>query len=694
MKKYYDTNLSALERATALVDEMTVEEQVGQLKYNAEPIERLEIPAYNWWNEGLHGLARSGIATIFPQAIGLAATFDLDLVQKCAEITSTEARAKYNAVSKKGDRDIYKGITLWSPNINIFRDPRWGRGQETFGEDPYLTAEMGKRWVNGLQGEQSVLKTAACAKHFAVHSGPENLRHGFNAEVSKKDLEETYLPAFRKLVQESKVEAVMGAYNAVNGYPSCASPYLHNLLDEWGFDGYFVSDCWAIQDFHAHHKFTSRPEESASMAIKSGCDLNCGCTYERLLNALKEGLISKEEIRTAAIHVMRTRIRLGMFDKATPYDDIPYEVVSCSEHKAVSLQAAVESTVLLKNDGILPLDEKKIKSIAVIGPTADSRVVLEGNYNGTADRYVTLLNGIQDVFSGRVYYSEGCHLYLDRTSGLAKENDRLAEALTCAELSDVVVLCVGLNSTIEGEEGDTGNEFSSGDKKDIYLPDAQKILVHEVMKLNKPTILVTAAGSCIHPQCNPNAWLHIWYPGSEGGTALAQILFGKKAPSGKLPVTFYENADLLPDFVDYSMKNRTYRYTQENILYPFGHGLTYGKIKCNHIQYESQNVTVEIENTSDFAVTDVVQIYCKDYSKWAVDCISLAGFQKITLSARETKKISINLNPHVFTAVDDQGNRQIFGDKFILYAGTCQPIELAEQLSDTKCVQVEVQIEK
>ena len=369
MKDYLDKSLSAQDRAEALTDEMNIAEQASQLRFDSPEIERLGIPAYNWWNEGLHGLARSGVATMFPQAIGMAATFDTELVQRMGDITSTEARAKYNEYTKYGDRDIYKGLTIWAPNINIFRDPRWGRGHETYGEDPFLTAECGKAYVRGLQGDGKVLKTAACAKHMAVHSGPEDLRHGFNAVASPKDMEETYLPAFEALVKEAKVESVMGAYNRVNGEAACANTFFMKKLNEWEFDGYFVSDCWAIRDFHENHGLTKSPIESVALALKAGCDVNCGCTYEHVLDAYEYGMISEEDISNACVHAMRTRIRLGMFDGGTEYDDIPYEIVACKEHKAVALECAEKSIVLLKNNGILPLG-KNIKTIAVIGPNA------------------------------------------------------------------------------------------------------------------------------------------------------------------------------------------------------------------------------------------------------------------------------------------------------------------------------------
>lgn len=692
MEKYLNNSFSAEERAIALTDAMTVDEQASQLRYDAPAVKRLGIPAYNWWNEGLHGLARSGIATMFPQAIGLAAMFDTELTQKVADIIAEEARAKYNAYTKYDDRDIYKGLTFWAPNINIFRDPRWGRGHETYGEDPYLTAENGKAFVKGLQGEGKTMKAAACAKHYAVHSGPEAVRHEFNAEVSKKDMEETYLPAFEALVREAHVEGVMGAYNCVNGEAACASSFLMSKLDEWGFEGYFVSDCWAIRDFHEHHGLTSNPVESTALAIKSGCDVNCGCTYAYLLAALDRGLITEGHIRNACIHLMRTRIRLGMFDDKTEYDDIPYTVVACKEHKEVSLKCAQKSMVLLENNGILPLDESQLQTIAVIGPNSDSRIALEGNYNGTADKYVTFLDGIRERFKGRVIYAEGCHLYKDKVSGLAKTGDRYAEALAAADCADLVVLCVGLDSTIEGEEGDTGNEFSSGDKNDLRLPESQRILIDKIMQTGKPVIVVCAAGSSVNTECEPDALIHAWYPGSEGGTALAQILFGDVSPSGKLPVTFYERSDMLPDFTDYSMKNRTYRYAENNVLYPFGYGLTYGEIVCTSVEYKDGKAVVTVENTGGKTVDDVIQLYIKDYCENAVPNVSLCGFKRVNLAAGEKMIVEIPVSERAFTAVDENGERGCFGSRFTLYAGTHQPDEISEKLCGTKCVSTEINL--
>ena len=618
--------------------------------------------------------------------------FDTGLVGKAAEITGTETRAKYNAYSAEGDTDIYKGLTLWAPNINIFRDPRWGRGHETYGEDPFLTAECGKAFVHGIQGDGKVLKAAACAKHFAVHSGPEADRHSFDAQVSPKEMEETYLPAFEALVRDAGAEGVMGAYNRLNGDPACASPFLMGKLKEWGFDGYFVSDCWAVQDFHAHHHVTATPAESAAMALKAGCDVNCGCTYMNLLTALDEGLITKEDIRRACVHVMRTRIRLGMFDGGTEFDDIPYTAVCTDENRAVSLECARRSAVLLKNDGLLPLDPGKLKTIAVIGPNADSRTALEGNYNGRADRYVTFLDGIRDKFPGRVLFAEGCHLYKDRVSGLAQPGDRYAEAVAAAKNADAVVLCVGLDATIEGEEGDTGNEFSSGDKRDLELPEVQRVLIEKVLAAGKPTVIVTAAGSAVNVHAgSAGALLHVWYPGSEGGSALAEILFGKVSPSGKLPVTFYESADKLPDFKDYSMKNRTYRFAENNVLYPFGYGLTYGNVKCTSLSFENGTARVTAENTGARDTEDVIQLYIKDTSEYAVPNVSLCGFSRVSLAAGESAEITIPVPERAFTAVDENGERKVFGKRFTLYAGTSQPDAVSVSLG-FECVSADIEL--
>ena len=418
---------SARKRAQELVSQMTLEEKASQLKHDAPAIPRLNVPAYNWWNEGLHGVARAGVATSFPQAIGMAAAFDTELMGQVGQVIGVEGRAKYNAYSAQEDRDIYKGLTFWSPNVNIFRDPRWGRGHETYGEDPYLTGELGKAFVEGLQGDGEVMQAAACAKHFAVHSGPEAVRHKFDAKATKKDMWETYLPAFEKLVKEAGVEAVMGAYNRTNGEPCCGSKTLMQdiLRGEWDFQGHFVSDCWAIRDFHEHHMVTDTAEESAAMALKAGCDVNCGNTYLHMVKAYQDGLVTEEEITLAAERLFTTRFLLGLFDE-TEYDQIGYDKIECKEHLALADRATAEGVVLLKNNGILPLKKEQLKTIGVVGPNANSRAALVGNYHGTSSRYITVLEGIQDVVGDdvRVYYSEGCHLFKDKTESLFRIHDR------------------------------------------------------------------------------------------------------------------------------------------------------------------------------------------------------------------------------------------------------------------------------
>ena len=690
------TREQAKRKAEDLVGRMTVEEMASQLRFDAPAIERLGIPAYNWWNEALHGLARAGTATSFPQAIGMAAMFDEELLEKIASAIATEARAKYNALSAEGDRDIYHGLTMWSPNVNIFRDPRWGRGHETYGEDPYLTARLGVAFVRGLQGEGETLKTAACAKHFAAHSGPEALRHSFNAEVGAKDMEETYLPAFRALVCEAGVESVMGAYNRTNGEPCCANPPLmEKLRGEWGFEGHFVSDCWAIRDFHENHKVTEGPVWSVTKALKAGCDLNCGCTYQHIMNAYAQGLITKEDISRCAVRVFTTRYLLGILgDEGSEYDAIPYETIECEEHLALAHAAALRSCVLLKNNGLLPLDPAKCGTIGVIGPNANSRVCLIGNYHGTASRYVTVLEGIQDLTKGkcRVLYSEGCALSEDRVEPLAQPNDRLAEAAAVAKHSDTVILVLGLDETLEGEEGDTGNSYYSGDKADLLLPESQRILLRHVLEIGKPTVVVLLAGSAIdlsEAQESADAILLGWYPGAGGGRAVAELLFGKESPSGKLPLTFYRNAALeeMPAFTDYSMKGRTYRYYQGSPLYPFGYGLSYGTAALSLKEAGRGGAAVRVKNESDRALEEVVELYLKDEgSPLAPPKASLCGFQRIRLEAGEEKEIFIPIGEDAFTVVDEKGERIPGSGSWRLWAGFGAPDARTEELTGRKAV--------
>ncbi len=690
------TREQARKAAEELVSRMTVEEMAGQLRFDASEIERLDVPAYNWWNEALHGVARGGTATVFPQAIGMAAMFDDEFLEKIACAISTEARAKYNAFSAEGDRDIYHGLTMWSPNVNTFRDPRWGRGHETYGEDPYLTSRMGKAFVRGLQGSGETLKTAACAKHFAVHSGPEALRHEFNAVASPKDMTETYLPAFRALVCEAGVEAVMGAYNRTNGEPCCASPALMKVLrEEWGFEGHFVSDCWAIRDFHENHKVTTNPLESVTMALKAGCDLNCGCTYHQIMAAYNKGMISEEDIRRCAVRVFTTRFLLGILgDGGSEYDEIPYEVVECEEHQEMAYQAALRSCVLLKNNGLLPLDKDECGTIGVIGPNANSRVALIGNYHGTASRYVTVLEGIQDMVAGtnRVLYSQGCDLYQDSVEPLAKADDRIAEAVAVAKRSDTVILVLGLDETLEGEEGDTGNSYYSGDKDDLLLPASQRRLLQKVLEVGKPTVVVLMAGSSIDltvAEEKADSIILSWYPGALGGKALADLLFGKDSPSGKLPVTFYHNEALreMPDFTDYSMSGRTYRYHQGEPLYPFGYGLTYGKCIVQDLRVDDGIASVQVKNDGDVETDEVIEIYLHDEdSPYAPPNPVLCGFRRIHLKAKEEGEFSLMIDPDAFTVVDDKGTRIPGSGNWKLFAGFGAPDQRTEELTGCKAV--------
>ncbi len=694
----------AKKRAKELVSQMTLLEKAAQLKYDAAPVERLGVPTYNYWNEALHGVARAGTATVFPQAIGMAAAFDDAMMKEIGDAIATEGRAKYNEYSRHNDRDIYKGLTFWSPNVNIFRDPRWGRGHETYGEDPYLTSRLGVGFVEGLQGDGEVMKAAACAKHFAVHSGPEDLRHEFDAQVNEKELWETYLPAFEALVKEAKVESVMGAYNRTNGEPCCGSKTLIQdiLRDKWGFEGHFTSDCWAIRDFHEHHHVTADAKESAAMALKAGCDVNCGNTYLHLMAAYEKGLITEEEITTAAERLLTTRFLLGLFD-GSGYDQISYEKVECKEHIELALDAARKSTVLLKNDGILPLKKETLKTIGVVGPNADSRIALIGNYHGTSSRYITVLEGIQDEVGEdvRVLYSEGSHLYKDRLEGLAWRQDRISEAVTVAEHSDVTVVVVGLDETMEGEEMDTGNMVGSGDKADLSLPQVQQELIEAVAKTGQPFIVVLMAGSAMDlrfAQEHANAVLLPWYPGARGGKAVADILFGKCSPSGKLPITFYKDLEGMPAFTDYTMKGRTYRFLEKEPLYPFGYGLSYADIAVKNAQLADKpeadkaiTVKAVVANASDIAAQEVVQIYVKDLeSAYAPRNWNLCAFQRVALKPGEEKEITLTVQPHELEIVDEKGERYRDSKRFALYVGCSQPDARSVELTGKKPVELSV----
>lgn len=698
-------------RAHELVAQMTLEEKAFQMLNGAPAIERLGIKAYNWWNEALHGVARAGTATVFPQAISLAASFDEDFIEEVSDAVSTEGRAKFNAQQKYDDMDIYKGLTFWSPNVNIFRDPRWGRGHETFGEDPYLTSRLGVRFVEGLQGhDKNYMKAAACAKHFAVHSGPEDLRHEFNAEVSKQDMYETYLPAFKACVQEAKVEAVMGAYNRTNGEPCCGSKTLLTdiLRNEWGFKGHVVSDCWAIKDFHGGHGVTASAVESVSLAVTNGCDLNCGNLFIYVKEAVEKGMIAEERVDEALVHLFTTRMKLGLFDEKgkTPYDDIPFTVVDSKEMQELNLKAAEKCIVLLKNEGgLLPLDKSKIKTIGVIGPNADNRKALVGNYEGTASRYYTISEGIQDYVGEdvRVLVSEGCHLYKERISNLSMGKDRDSEVKAVCEASDVVVMCLGLDAGLEGEEGDESNQYASGDKPNLNLPGRQQEILEVAYASGKPIVLVLLSGSALAVNWADEhipAIIQGWYPGAQGGKAIAKVLFGEKNPEGRMPVTFYRTLEELPEFTDYSMKGRTYRYMKNEALYPFGYGLSYTEFEYKDVSVSS-NIIGEngivlkavVSNTGSREGTETVQAYVKADREGTPNA-QLKGICKVTLKPGESREVAIKLPLSAFALYDEEAVNRVGAGKYLVYIGGTQPDARSEKLTGKKVDVIAVTAEK
>lgn len=689
-------------RAKELVSKMTLEEKVYQTLHGAPALPHLGVKAYNYWNEALHGVARAGTATVFPQAIGLAATFDEDFIEEISTAISDEGRGKFNAQQKYSDFDIYKGLTFWSPNVNIFRDPRWGRGHETFGEDPYLTSRLGVRFIEGLQGhDDTYMKAAACAKHFAVHSGPEAVRHSFNAECSEQDLRETYLPAFKACVKEADVEVVMGAYNRTNGEPCCGSERLlvDILRGEWEFDGHVTSDCWAIKDFHEGHMVTSTPVESVALAMNMGCDLNCGNIYGNLLKAVEDGLVTEETITRAVERLFTTRMKLGLFDEQekVPYNVINYDVVDCKKHQKLNEEAAKKSVVLLKNkENLLPLNKDKLKTIGVIGPNANSRNALVGNYEGTASEYITVLEGIQRYVGDdtRVLYSEGCHLYKDRTSGLTMANDRMSEVKAVADASDVVVAVMGLDATLEGEEGDTGNEYGSGDKPNLDLPGLQEEVLEACVASGKPVILVVLSGSAMAVTWadeHVDAILQGWYPGARGGKAIAEMLFGECCPEGKLPVTFYRSLEDLPDFEDYSMKGRTYRYMDFKPLYSFGYGLSYTNFICEDTKVSAEKIDVNqdiicqttIKNQGKYDSAETIQIYVRYEGKDA-PCYQLKALKKVSVKAGESKKVQLSLSPEAFGLYNEKGVKILNQGTYKVYIGMNLPDERSIELTGKK----------
>ncbi|MBZ5515062.1 MAG: glycoside hydrolase family 3 C-terminal domain-containing protein [Acidobacteriia bacterium] len=846
---YQDASLAIDQRVNDLVSRMTLEEKVRQMQHTAPAIPRLGVPSYDWWSEALHGVARSGYATVFPQAIGMAATWNAELVHRMAQVIATEARAKYNQAQREGNHSIFFGLDFWSPNINIFRDPRWGRGQETYGEDPFLTAKLGVAFVTGMQGDDpKYFKVIATPKHYAVHSGPEPERHRFNVNVSPHDLEDTYLPAFRATVVEGRADSVMCVYNAVDGVPGCASKYLlqDTLREAWKFQGYVTSDCGAVADITTGHKFTPDNEHGSAVAVQAGTDTTCGDEYVALVNAVREGLIKESEIDTSLKRLFIARFRLGMFDPpdAVSFNKIPFSQNDSPQHRELALQAARESMVLLKNaDGILPL-KSSYKTIAVVGPNAESLVALEGNYNGVPSQPVYPVEGMRKVFGGkaRILFAQGSpyvsqlpvpvpstvfhtgseegspglkaeyfpntdfsgkpvvtrvdpqiqfdwyaaapakgipmksfavrwtgtlrppgpgsytfsvpkpewnphggkeifRVYLDAkvvldtillspttwvedggkkpvTTFQAQFEDTKAhafrleyvhesplfgagatlswqpprealrdEAVKAAQQADVVVAFVGLSPGLEGEEMPVHVPgFSGGDRTEIGLPDAEQELLEALAATGKPLVVVLMSGSALAvnwAQERAAAVLEAWYPGEEGGTAIAEALAGANNPGGRLPVTFYAALDQLPPFDDYSMHNRTYRYFQGKPLYGFGYGLSYSTFEYSNLKLSAAQlkagddltVEVDVRNASGPAGDEVAELYLEFPAIPGAPLRALRGFKRLHAAPKETRHVTYTLKARDLSMVNEKGEHIVAPGEYNIFVGGAQPGE-------------------
>ncbi len=685
---YRNPSLPIGERVDDLVSRMTLEEKMSQLVYNSPAIDRLGIPAYQWGSECLHGVAYAGVATVFPQSIGLGASWDPDLIHRMANAISDEGRAKYHEALRQNRQRKYYGLTFFAPNVNIFRDPRWGRGQETYGEDPYLTARLGVAYVQGLQGDDpTYLKVIATPKHFAAHSGPEPERHRFSAQVDERDLRETYLPAFEACLREGGAFSVMGAYSRLNGEPDCAS---HRLLDqilrrEWGFRGYVVSDCYGIKDIFENQHLAGSLEQASAMALRAGCDLNCGNEYLSLPTALRRGLITEADLDTAVKRLLEARFRLGMFDppERVPYAQIPLSVVDSRKHRELSLRAARESIVLLKNaNHLLPLS-KTLKSIAVVGPNANEVKALLGNYYGTPSVAVTPLVGIRQKVSPatKVTYAKGCEAVEPPTIA-----GSLDEAVGAAKSADVVIAALGLSGDLENEQFEIDEDgFYWGDRTSLDLPRAQERLLEAIAATGKPTILLLLNGGPITTtwaSAHAGAIVEAWYPGEEGGAAIADVLFGDYNPGGKLPVTVYQSLDQLPPFTEYKMAGRTYRYFSGQPLYPFGYGLSFTHFTYGHLDMSPEpirtgqivHVAVEVKNAGDLAGDEVVELYISRLkAPVPVPIRSLVGFRRIHLRPGEARLVTFAITPRAMSVIDNRGKRVVLPGRLRIDVGGKQP---------------------
>jgi len=691
---YQNPQLPFSQRVDDLVSRMTLEEKVSQMVHGSAAIERLGIPAYNWWNECLHGVGRAGIATVFPQAIGMAATWNADLIHTVAVAISDEGRAKHHQALREGNHGQYYGLTFWTPNINIFRDPRWGRGQETYGECPYLTARLGVAFIKGLQGDDpKYLKTVATPKHYAVHSGPEHSRHHFDVDVSARDLRQTYLPQFKAAIREGRAYSIMSAYQRFRGQACSASTLLLEdiLRQEWGFEGYVVSDCWAIEDIYKNHRIVETPEEAAALAVKAGCDLACGQVYEWLVKAVDQGLVDEATIDRSVKRLFMARFMLGMFDppEQVPYAQIPYEVNDSPAHRELALRVARESLVLLKNDGLLPIDPAAIKTIAVIGPNADSVEVLHGNYNGIAAVPVTPLAGIRARLGGSadVLYVKGCDVVEPPLpEGWTRPSDHFAAAVDIARRADVAVVVMGLSQALEGEEGQRegvgAGKASQGDRPDLGLPKVQEELLEAVHATGTPVVLVLMNGSAVAA-----TWAHdhvaaiieAWYPGQAGGTALAEALFGDINPGGRLPITIYRTVNDLPPFDDYDMApkpgslGRTYRYFTGQPLYAFGYGLSYTRFTYSDLELPAEvtagepvTVGVAVRNAGQCSGDEVVQVYLSHRNASVpVPIRQLVGFARLRLHPGGQQHVEFTITPEQMAVFTDD-------HRFVVEPGTLE----------------------
>ncbi len=666
---FQNKNLSAEERAADLVGRLTLEEKASLMLFDSPAIERLGIPAYNWWNEALHGVARNDRATVYPMPVGRAASFDV----------SDEARVKYRLARTVENPDSYwyKGLTFWTPNINIFRDPRWGRGMETYGEDPYLTGLLGMAVVRGLQGDQSdgTMKAQACAKHFAVHSGPESTRHSFDADASERDLWETYLPAFKDLVTRAKVNEVMFAYNRVYGTPCGASEFLLQdiLRKEWEFDGLIVSDCWAVSDFFGGHEWSATPEEAVAAAVHAGMNLECGDLAPLIPKAVRMGLMEEEDLDESVTKLLAVRYKLGEMDFESPWDSVPESVLCSVEHQLQALQMARESMVLLKNDGILPLSGNE--KIALVGPNADDSSMMWGNYNGFPLRTVTLRSALKKRIP-ELKYVRGCSCAAEMDS-MVTDPDAVVREL---EGYETIIFAGGISPLLEGEElkDVTIPGFLGGDRTSILLPAVQKELVRKLADAGKKVIFVNFSGSAIaltDEAAICPAILQAWYPGQDGGTAVADVLFGDYNPSGRLPVTFYANDEQLPDFNDYAMAGRTYRFLKEAPLYPFGHGLSYTTFKYKRARVRkvsggSRELVVKVKNTGRRDGDEVVQMYVSRPGDGEGPVKTLRGVARISLKAGKSAKVRIPLTDDTFVWWNPETRKmEPLAGEFILHVG-------------------------